>query len=53
MFLTIHGKEFDKLLKRVQRVAAGGESSGLRTPAGPAGAVGKVDLLGRLARWAS
>ena len=47
---TIHGKEFDKLLKRVQRVAAGGASSGLLI-LGSAG-VGKSHLLGRLARWA-
>jgi hypothetical protein len=47
---TIHGKEFDKLVKRVHRVAAGGASSGLLI-VGSAG-VGKSHLLGRLARWA-
>jgi len=47
---SIHGDEFKKLIKRVERVGAGGSSCGLLI-VGAAG-VGKSHLLGRLARWA-
>ena len=47
---TIHGDEFKKLRRRVERLGTGGASSGLLI-LGAAG-VGKSHLLGRLARWA-
>jgi hypothetical protein len=47
---TIHGNEFEKLIKRVQRVGTGNSSSGLLILGGAG--VGKSHLLGRLARWA-
>jgi GTPase SAR1 family protein len=46
----IHGEEFTKLVRRIQRVTTGKGSAGLLI-IGAAG-VGKSHLLGRLARWA-